>query len=135
MWKSKKFDNPLLFEFHKKGGIKAYIDKDNDWNLNPKKDVLIGKQPKLRESDKQDFSKDFFYSKRKGNLSLTAAYQGAFHSNNADSYEYYLDFYKSKAAGWMPYRLVDLNNGGYRPAHLWFHNNDKFDAFGPESFH
>lgn len=126
IWKSKEFDNNLLFEFNKKGSIKVYIDKDDDWNLNRKKDVLIGNASKVRNwEEKMGFSKDFFHSRRKGKLTFKALYQGSF-LNNADGYEYFLDFHNQDSSA---SRLVNLRKDDYGLAHLWYHNNDKDAAY------
>ena len=65
MWKSKKYDQALLFQFQKNGQINVYVDQDDDWNFGRKKDRLIGKNNNF---DKENFSKNFFTQKKKVTL-------------------------------------------------------------------
>ena len=137
MWKSKDFDQALLFEFRKKGEINVYIDTDDDWNLNRKEDTLIGKD-KMNKLDKKNFSKDLFYSKNKGNLSFYANYGGHDNTNNAESYEYYINFHKKNSYQFgpdNPFRDVMLKADNFGLNHLWFHNGDELAAYGGESIH
>ena len=123
MWKSKKYDQALLFQFQKNGQINVYVDQDDDWNFGRKKDRLIGINNNF---DKKNFSKDFFYSKERGDLVLQANYGGE--ESKSDGYEYWLDLYKgkpnNKAVINNDYRFVDLRQDAYEPMHLWFHNGD-----------
>ena len=103
MWKSKKYDQALLFQFQKNGQINVYVDQDDDWNFGRKKDRLIGKNNNF---DKENFSKNFFYSKEKGDFVLQAYYHGE--ESKSDGYEYWVDLYKGKPSS------KALTNGDYR---------------------